>query len=111
MIFEEKLVLFIPLAHYGIIDGLINYERDVTCDVFDEASGVDDRDSNGNLWWHADVNIGCDDEGNELPYQVTAHGLVNEQGKATTDKLWLSVDSDYGHEFNIKSGLRISECI
>lgn len=109
MIFKEKLVISIPLAHYGVVDGLINYVRDVERDRFDD--DCDERDENGNLWWHADVNVGNDEEGNEYPLVVTAHGLVDNKGDATTERLWVSVDSDYGYDFKVESGIRVIECV
>lgn len=100
MIFYEKLVLHFPLVHYGTIDGLINRGRDV------------EIDEEGELWWHADVTIGKDDEGRDIPYGVTAHGLIDYYGNCTTDKLYLTVDSDLGsNQFKVISGIRIIECV
>ena len=111
MIFKEKLVVCLSLAHYGMVDGLIDYVRDVAYDEYNEDEEIDERDEDGNLWWHAEVNIGNDEEGNEYPYTVIAHGLIDSNGDATTEKLWLSVDSDFGDHFIVKTGLRILECV
>ena len=100
MIFYEKLVLHFPLVHYGTIDGLINRERDV------------EIDENGDLWWHADVTIGKDDEGCDIPYGVTAHGLLDQNCNCTTEGLYLTVESDVGdNQFKVISGIRIIECV
>ena len=100
MIFYEKLVLHFPLVHYGIIDGLLNRERDV------------EIDKEGDLWWSADVTIGKDDNGMDIPYGVTAHGLLDENCNCTTDRLYLTVDSDLGsNQFKVISGIRIIECV
>lgn len=99
MTFQEKLVLTFPLVHYGIVDGLIDYDRDVEV-------------SEDGKEWFADVNIGNDEEGNEYPYTITAHGLMKEKGIASTEGLWLEVDSDYDrNSFKIISGIRIDECV
>lgn len=106
MIFKEKLVLLIPLVQYGIVDGLIDYKRDVTYDDADDLKDGEQR------WWHADMNIGNDDDGNEIPYNVTAHGKVDDNGNATLDGLYMSVTTDFDRsEFKIISGIKISECI
>ena len=103
MTFNEKLVLMFPLVHYGDVDGLLG--RD-----YAELDCLKDKD--GNLWWSGNVTVGNDRDGNEIPYVVTAHGLMNEQGNVTTEKLWLTVEScDDMSSFKVISGIRILECV
>ncbi len=99
MLFKEKLVLKFPLAHYGMVGGLINCSRDVEFEEF-------------NSMWHAEVNVGCDSDGEEIPYYVEAHGYVSDNGEPTTKGLWLSVETDSaGGRFKVLRGIKIVECV